>query len=243
MRSYNPELVHGITPPATDDYGIKLPYPIDTLQFTERLENVLESERRVRSVITYKVKKRDTLPKIAKKYGITNDDIQLVNNCEEELQIKPGMTIAIPKFTGPSKTVVAKNLDKEASGPVPRGSVKADKENAQIKSEKTRPHHIVKRGETIASISDKYSTGVVDRKSTKKIKNGKAYPNTKLKLAGYVEKKSVAKVKYHIVKKGETLDSISDKYGVGIGTIKSANRLKNNKIQARTKLKIVGIEG
>ena len=30
VRSYNPELVRGITPPGTGDYEIKLPYPIDT---------------------------------------------------------------------------------------------------------------------------------------------------------------------------------------------------------------------
>ena len=52
----------------------------------ERLENALESEGKVKSVITYKVKKRDTLPKIAKKYGVKSEDIQLVNNCEEELK-------------------------------------------------------------------------------------------------------------------------------------------------------------
>ena len=65
----------------------------------------------------------------------------------------------------------------------------------------------------------------------------------KLKLASHAEKKSEAKVKYHIVKKGETLNSISDKYGVGIEAIKSANRLKTNKIQAKMKLKIVVTEG
>ena len=65
----------------------------------------------------------------------------------------------------------------------------------------------------------------------------------KLVLASHVEKKSSAKVKYHIVEKGETLNSISDKYGVGIDTIKSANHLKNNKIQANMKLKIVVTEG
>lgn len=258
VRSYNPELVRGITPPGTRDYEIKLPYPIDTIQFTERLENALESEGKVKSVITYKVKKRDTLPKIAKKYGVTNDDIQLVNNCEEMLQIKPGMTIAIPRFTGPSKIVVAINLDKEASRPVSKVRVKTDKDNTQAKPEKIKSHHIVKKGETLALISDKYGVDVADLKSINKLKNGKVYPNMKLKLASYVEKKQVekghvgkkdaekkhtAKVKYHVVKKGETLDSISDRYGVGIGAIKSANRLKSNKIQARTKLKIVGIEG
>jgi membrane-bound lytic murein transglycosylase D len=242
VRSYNPELVRGITPPGTGDYEIKLPYPMDTLQFAERLENALENERKVKSVITHKVKKTDTLAKIAKKYGVISDDIQLVNNCEDELKIKPGMIIAIPRFTGPAKTVVAKNLHKE-SEPVTKGRTTKDKISTQAKSEKTKTHHIVKKGETLASISDKYGVDAADLKSINKLKNGKVYPNMKLKLASYVEKKQDSKVKYHIVKKGETLNSISDKYGVGIEVIKSANRLKTNKIQAKMKLKIVVREG
>jgi membrane-bound lytic murein transglycosylase D len=242
VRSYNPELVRGITPPGTGDYEIKLPYPMDMLQFAERLENALENERKVKSVITHKVKKTDTLAKIAKKYGVENEDIQLVNNCEEELKIKPGMVIAIPKFTGPAKTVVAKNLNKE-SEPSSKGRPKKEKENTQAKTEKIKTHHIVKKGETLSSISDKYGVDVADLKSINKLKNGKVYPNMKLALASHVEKKQGAKVKYHIVKKGETLNSISDKYGVGIEAIKSANRLKTNKIQAKMKLKIVVTEG
>ncbi len=242
VRSYNPELVRGITPPGTVDYEIKLPYPMDTLQFAERLENALENERKVKSVITHKVKKSDTLPKIAKKYGVKSEDIQLVNNCADELKIKPGMVIAIPKFSGPAKTVVAMNLNKE-SEPASKERGKKEKENTQIKSEKTKTHHIVKKGETLTSISDKYGVDIADLKSINELKNGKVYPNMKLALASHAKKKSEAKVKYHIVKRGETLNSISDKYGVGIETIKSANRLKTNKIQANMKLKIVVAEG
>jgi membrane-bound lytic murein transglycosylase D len=243
VRSYNPELVRGITPPATDGYEIKLPYPVDMLQFSEKLENVLENERKVKSIITYTVRKRDTVPKIAKKYGIKIEDIQLVNNCEEELQIKPGATIAIPRFTGPSRIVVAKSLDRELNEPASKSRVKTNKEDTRSRSERTNTHHIVKKGETLASISDKYGVDVADLKSINKLKNGKIYPNMKLRLASYVEKKDVAKVKYHVVKKGETLNSISDKYGIEIEAIKSVNRLKSNKIQAKMKLKIIVNEG
>ncbi len=243
VRSYNPELVRGLTPPGDDDYEIKLPYTVDVTQFNERLESALENERTIRSVITYKVKKSDTLAKIAKKYGVRSEDIVLVNNCEEELRIKRGMVIAIPRFTGPSRTIVAENLNKEIDEPVSKRYVRKNEEDKPVKQTKIKSHHIVKKGETLASISEKYGLDVADLKSFNKLKSGKIYPNMKLRLASHVEKKRVAKVKYHVVKKGETLGSISDKYGIDIETIKSANRLKSNKIQARTKLKIVGIEG
>jgi membrane-bound lytic murein transglycosylase D len=245
VRSYNPELIRGITPPGKNDYEIKLPYSISTLQFSERLESILDGEPKIRSIVSYKVKKRDTLTKIAKKYGVSSDDILLVNNCEEKLRVKPGMVIAVPRFTGPSKVVVAKDLDKNDAKPAPveRERVRVAKEDTQAKQARSKTHHIVKKGETLTSISDKYGVAINDLKSFNKLKNGKIYPNMKLRLASHVEKKSKAKVRFHIVKKGETLTSISDKYGVNVEAIKSANRLKSNKIQARMRLKIVTGEG
>ena len=246
VRSYNPELLRGITPPGKDDYEIKLPYPIDTFRFSERLESILDSEPKIRSVISYKVKKRDTLSKIAKKYGVSSDDILLVNDCEKKLRLKSGMVIAVPRFTGPSKVIVAaKDLGKDNTKPTlaEKKRVTIVKENTRAKQAKSKTHHVVKKGETLTSISDKYGVAINDLKSFNKLKNGKIYPNMKLRLAGHVEKKSKTKIRFHVVKKGETLTSISDKYGVDIKAIKSANRLKSNKIQARMRLKIVTGEG
>jgi len=253
VRAYNPELVRGITPPGGDDYEIKLPSSVDALSFNERLDTALEGEPRIKSVVTYKVKKKDSLPKIAKKYGVKMEDIHLVNGCDEELKIKPGMVIAIPRFSGPSKTVIAKSLDRENSTPQPKskGRVGGDRQTAQANTEKVKPYHIVKKGETLASISDKYGLDVADLKSINHLKNEKVHPNMRLMLASHVEKgtdkkskkEEPAKFKYHIVKKGETLASISDKYGVDIADLKATNHLKSNKILAKMKLKIVVKEG
>ncbi len=252
VRAYNPELVRGITPP-DDEYEVKLPYPTDPLTFNERLQTALEGERKIKSIVTHKVRKRDTLQKIAKKYGVKSEDIQLVNGCDEELKIKPGMVIAIPRFSGPPKTVVAKSLDRENQGPgsKPIRRTRMDEEASQVNTEKLKPYHIVKKGETLASISDKYGVDVADLKSINNLKNGKVRPKMKLKLVNYskknigkkAEEKELVKVKYHIVKKGETLASISDKYGVDVADVKAANHLKNNKIFAKMKLKIVVKEG
>ncbi|MDD5244607.1 MAG: LysM peptidoglycan-binding domain-containing protein, partial [Syntrophorhabdaceae bacterium] len=84
---------------------------------------------------------------------------------------------------------------------------------------------------------------VASLKSMNNLKNDKVYPNMKLKLASYSHKKQVSKVKYHVVKKGETLGSISDKYGTDVASLKSLNKLKSSKIVANMKLKIPRDEG
>ncbi len=243
VKSYNPELVRGITPPGNSDYEIKLPYPINTLQFSERLETALEGERKIKSVVSHKVKRSDTLEKIAKKYGVKSEDIHLVNSCEDELRIKPGMVIAIPKYSGPSKLIVASNLHSKTLATKSQKTVKTEKKDVDVvKAEKIKPYHIVKKGETLALISDKYGVDVADLKSMNNLKSEKVHPKMKLKLVSHVEKKAAPKAKYHIVKKGETLASISEKYDIDISTLKSANRLKNDTIHAKMKLKITSKE-
>lgn len=53
---------------------------------------------------------------------------------------------------------------------------------------------------------------------------------------------SVQRTKYHVVKKGETLGGISNKYGVSVANLKSWNGLKTNIIPVGKKLKIVTSE-
>jgi membrane-bound lytic murein transglycosylase D len=68
----------------------------------------------------------------------------------------------------------------------------------------------------------------------------------KLKLVSHSQTKSVQKkapVKYHVVKKGETLASISNKYNIDVVDIKTANNLKSDKVVPKQKLKIVIGEG
>ena len=50
--------------------------------------------------------------------------------------------------------------------------------------------------------------------------------------------KTIFKNKYHKVKRGDNLSDIASKYNVSMSDIKSWNRLKSNKVQAGTRLKI-----
>ncbi|MCX5811042.1 MAG: LysM peptidoglycan-binding domain-containing protein [Proteobacteria bacterium] len=242
LKSINPEILRGITPPDTHDYMIKLPNSVDKNTFNSNLQLVLNNEKKIKGVSTYKVRKGDTVIKIAKKYRITPDEMLLVNGSGEEMKVKPGIIISIPRFNdqpvkeagllkaGKNKTV-AKLYTKEVSK-------RPDVNNTEKKERPIITHHIVKKGETLAAISNKYGMDISSIKSANKLKTDTVYPNMKLRLVNHIQKKEKKGIKYHIVKKGETLATISNKYGTDISSIKSANKLKTNAVYPNMKLRI-----
>lgn len=264
LRSINPEILKGITPPNMDDYKIKLPQGINVHAFTSKLLVAMSHERQIKDVVSYKVRKKDTLASIARKHRLHHDDIYLVNDWDGELKVRPGMVINIPRFTGPSKerAELARNTKSNSEAKPAHEERIAKHEKIRVKQFEPpqKPQnqiiHVVRKGETLASISNKYNIDVAELKATNNLKGNRVVPNMKLRLAGYSEKKSTpkesgqketgkkkARVKYHIVRKGETLASISTKYNIGIADIKLANNIKGDKVIPKQRLKIVSGEG
>ena len=264
VRSINPEILRGITPPNMDDYKIKLPQGTNIQAFTSRLQVAMSHERQIRDVVSYKVKKKETLASIARKYRLNQDDLYLVNECEGELRIKPGMVINLPRFSGPSKrrTELAKNaIESHEPKPV-KGESLAKSGKVRVAQSGPRQQtqgpviHVVRKGETLASISNKYNIDIAQLKAANNLKSNTVSPNMKLRLARYSQKKSAQKesigresvkkkapVRYHVVKKGETLKSISSKYNIGVADIKLSNNLKGDKVVPKQRLKIIVSEG
>ena len=243
VKSYNPEIVRGITPPNLQLYTIKLPAPLDEEEFADNLKTAMDGQRKIKSLLTYRVKRKDTIAKIAKRYGVKGEDICLVNGFDDELNVKPGMKIQVPKYTGPVRVKAEAEVAKGAARTRVASKSVAAKETAQSQHEKQKTYHVVKKGETLGLISGKYGIDVASLRSMNNLKNDKVYPNMKLKLASYSQKKQTSKAKYHVVKKGETLGSISSKYGTDVASLKSLNRLKSNRISANMKLRIPQDEG
>lgn len=272
IRMCNPEILRGITPPGKNDYVVKLPSDVEKGAFTDRLQTELEKLPSVKSVVTYKVRKKDSMARIVRKYKVSERDLVLVNSSDDDFRIKPGMVIAIPRFSGESsgytalaravtqdpptversKTTLKKD-DKEGPTKALSSRIVAKKSEPaverpekEIKARPVKAFHVVKRGETLSEISDRYGIDEASLRSANKLKGNRVYPNMKIRLVSHVEPKkarvaakSTKKVQYHTVKKGETLTSISEKYGVDVDDLKATNKIKGNKINARAKLKIV----
>ena len=270
VKLLNPEILRGITPPNVESYSIKLPMPL-VADFKERLGALALEQPPVRHTVTYKGRKGDTLATVLKRYGIDYDEFCLVNDCGTKAVVKRGSVVLIPQFSG-SRDVIARPADEKPliqaakkkelllnAGCKPAENVRVTEgqkkrkaggvekpvvaEPSKTKAEKQPTYHVVKQGESITSIADKYNIDAEVLKSANRIKGDKIFPNMKLRLASQVRKKETTSVKYHVVKKGETLVTIAKRYGVEVDDLKGTNQIKGNTVKPKTKLKIVVTEG
>lgn len=117
--------------------------------------------------------------------------------------------------------------------------------------------YTVKRGDVLNRIADKYDVDMYDLKVWNHLKSSKIIRGQKLVIFDDVEevvevertikeerksKKTIdkAKPKYHVVQRGDTLWSISQRYGgISIEKIKKINGLRSNAVKKGQKLKIV----
>ena len=125
----------------------------------------------------------------------------------------------------------------------------------QVSSETAnRITHTVKKGESLGSIAKKYHVSVANIKKWNNMKKDTIVPGKKLIIyrsggpstttttssssKGTSTNKATTTSKTHTVKKGETLSSISRKYGCTVADLKKWNNLKSNTVKVGQKLKI-----
>ncbi|MDD5224034.1 MAG: transglycosylase SLT domain-containing protein [bacterium] len=93
LMALNPELLYPFTPPNYPDYQLKL--PVGTGPGVKEYISSLPPEARL-TFIQHKVRPRDTLSGIAKKYHVKANAIMTLNNFSHARRLKPGETLLIP---------------------------------------------------------------------------------------------------------------------------------------------------
>jgi len=129
--------------------GMKLRVPKD-----EGLPQDVEGLVEKKSMITHKVQAGENLNVIAQKYGVTVQDLKKVNNLKKRSMIRAGSELRLP----PS----AKRPEQVDSGSrLPSSSRRLVRNKAKV--------HIVKRGENLSLIANKYDVSIQQLKIKNKI--------------------------------------------------------------------------
>jgi len=206
---------------------VKVPVKENTESRTELAQNKTKKADKNDTISEkyYVVAKGDNINSIAKKFGVTKENLKQWNNLIDS-RVKTGTQLIVS------------------------GDAINEEENKQEK-----PLYVVKKGETHASIARKNNTTVDKLKELNNLTNESVYANQNLILEENTKGETTkntkkdrqlaevkkAKEKLYEVRRGDTLYSISKKFpGVSITDIKKWNNIKSESLTPGMKLKING---
>lgn len=152
----------------------------------------------------YTVKKGDSLWSIANAYNTTVSELKTLNNLTSN-SLSIGQKLKLPT---------------------------EDKEESPLNSNT----YIVQSGDTLYSIAKKYNITVDELKTTNNITSNSLSIGQVIKIPGT----SISQPNTHIVKKGESLYSVANKYGTTVNELKTLNNLTSNTLSIGQVLKLPG---
>lgn len=180
--------------------------------------------------LAHQVKKGDTLRSLSKRYGVPQEVIRQINGLSA-LSLKPGQSIKVPQ-----------------SG-VGEAMPERLKKTRSIAS--SRANYVVGKNDTAWSISKKFKVSVKTLVEANGLKNSKAIrPGMKLSIPGATSTaaakkttmqaaKTRASTTRYTVRQGDTIYSLSKRFGVTADALKAWNKLKGTQLRAGESLKVI----
>lgn len=194
LKALNPELRHGATP--SKDYALKIPADKQTVAVAS-VESTPEWKPPTPTYVTHRVRRGETLSRIAQRYGSSVSSIMRSNNIRSANRIWPGQRLKIP-----------------AKGAVVSSSPSFNPVEGT---------HTVRRGENLYSIARRYSTTVERIKHDNRLSSSTIHPGQKLKVSAG----SRTDLKQYTVSRGDTPSGIASAHGVSLSALLRANGLSS----------------
>jgi len=249
-----------------EDKNLELLLPILSAQtFRTNLENY---NKPLVSWKTYFAKRGERLEKIADKFGIHVSKLRDINDLSAQNKIKKTATILVPNGNqsdfkpnssiteNPEQTLLP-NLSAALPSNPTHDSANinfASDENRLLNMEAADGHelasrsnatHKVKKGEGLTAIARQYGVTVKQLMAANSLKSSRVkvgqvlnIDNDANKRSTKNETKNTGKKQTYIVKRGDTLHSIAEKFDVAVVDLKRWNKIHNNRIQPGNKITI-----
>lgn len=221
IQKHNPSILKGVLPAHSRGFELKIPTE-SYAYFEANRQMILDSAQRQNGVPVMLASNKDVI--------------------ENGVVIIGG---------GSARALNDENIVEETEKPE-----KVEDEIKKIRKVKKKTY-TVKRGDVLNRIAEKYDVDMYDLKVWNHLKSSKIMVGQKLVILDDVEevvevertikeerksKKTIEKTKpkYHVVQRGDTLWSISQRYGgISVEKIKKINGLRSNSVKKGQKLKIV----
>ena len=231
LKELNPALansVHNGGLLVPQGYSLKVPAG-QLAQVSAAWETLSEKEKQDRqNAVGYRVRPGDTLGAIARRHRVPLAALQQANDLPRADRIYVGQRLIIPGRENRSTRAEPGKRVAAASQPANAGSP------ASAASQATTPaagSHVVARGETLGTISQRYGVPAGELVRVNGLRNpDQLHVGQELEIPGGGDA-SVAGERRHTVRPGDTLFEIAAAYGVSVDRIKQLNRLRSSVIK------------
>ncbi|MCI0568489.1 MAG: LysM peptidoglycan-binding domain-containing protein [Acidobacteria bacterium] len=235
LKELNPELRTMATPPYAEGYSLKVPVGVAG-SFMEKYAAVPMNERL--RWTPHQVKRGETLSVIGRKYGVSVSAIMAANSMRSSHRLKPGQSLVIPLSGAMPVKISRDQLDEDAP--------------TYDKGEKVI--HRVRRGDTLQKIALRYHTTIASLQQWNRISGSSIRPGQRLTayyrtVAGSTPPEpaepqlAVSATGEYRVRRGDTLYSISQRFGITVEQLRQVNNLgRSSIIKPGDRLRVVSRE-
>ncbi len=199
------------------------------------------SDSETQLVVKYhKVKRGETLSIIARRYGVSVSTLKKWNGLRSS-RLKTGQRLRINTDQRVAKKEEPETVQEELAENKVEQPVEKPNTTVQQSVDVDTKYHTVRRGETLGLIAERYGVTVSRLKDWNDLRSNKIFVGQRLKVVSMVDKGEIEvegdadvqeNATTHKVRRGESLFSIAEDYGVTIDNLKEWNNLSSSSIDA-----------
>jgi membrane-bound lytic murein transglycosylase D len=178
IQALNPELRRWTTPVKYPKYEMKVPTGTAD-RLTAKLAEASPAD--FSAFKWYTAKKGETLLTVARRFGVSRNDVAEANNLTAKSRLRPGQELIIPRAPA---TLLATRTERAAPTAVASRAIAEPVQTAALTTP-ARVEHLtykVKRGDTLFSIAQLFDTTVAKIKSWNRLSTNRIAPGAKLKI-------------------------------------------------------------
>lgn len=238
---YNPALRRWALPPDPEVQTVRVPAG-RAGAFKEAFAKVPPAERI--SFVRHVVRKGESLGTIAKKYGVSVDELVRINRMQSASRVSVGQELIVPAKPKSTEVEVAPPKPTSGGAVTPAADPKTAAKTA-ASSGGVVSTYVIRRGDTLAAIARAQGVSVDDLKAWNSITDeNEIYAGQKLSLrkgaAPAPAAAAATTTATYTVRSGDTLSGVAAKYGVTVAQLQSWNNLSGTTITVGRELVVKG---